>query len=59
MRYYKIGVGLIDLVDGRHEQKDLFNENPNNDELMKVFDGINKKYGGDTVFLGAQGIEQK
>ncbi|PMM44173.1 DNA polymerase V subunit UmuC [Vibrio splendidus] len=59
VRYYKIGVGLIDLVDGQHEQKDLFNVNPNNDELMKVFDGINKKYGGDTVFLGAQGIEQK
>lgn len=59
VRYYKIGVGLIDLVDGRHEQKDLFNVNPNNDELMKVFGGINKKSGGDTVFLGAQGIEQK
>ena len=59
IRYYRIGVGLIDLIDGSHEQKDLFNENPNNNELMAVFDGLNKKYGSDTLFLGAQGIEHK
>jgi DNA polymerase V len=59
VRFYKIGVGLIELVDGRHEQKDLFNTVPNNEALMAVFDGLNKKYGSDTVFLGAQGIEQK
>lgn len=29
VRYYKIGVSLIDLVDGTHEQKDLFNIEPN------------------------------
>ncbi|MDN3698012.1 Y-family DNA polymerase [Vibrio cortegadensis] len=59
VQYYKLGVGLIELVDGRHEQKDLFNPNPNNDPLMAVFDNVNQKYGSDTLFLGAQGIDQK
>ncbi|PFG58019.1 DNA polymerase V [Vibrio sp. ES.051] len=59
VRYYKIGVGLIELVDGRHEQLDLLNSNSGNDKLMQVFDALNDKYGTDTLFLGAQGIEQK
>lgn len=57
--YYKIGVGLIDLVDGSYEQKDLFNPEPNNQDLMLIFDKLNQKYGTNTVFLGAQGTEQK
>jgi len=59
VRYYKIGIGLIDLVDGTHEQKDLFNSDQNNDNLMQVFDKLNQRYGNNTVFLGAQGTEQK
>ncbi|MFT5807904.1 MAG: DNA polymerase V [Moritella dasanensis] len=59
IRYYKIGVGLIDLVDGRYAQQDLFNLSPSNDKLMGVFDNLNQKYGRDTLFLGAQGIDKK
>ncbi|PJN44109.1 Y-family DNA polymerase [Vibrio parahaemolyticus] len=59
VRYYKIGVGLLDLVDGRNEQPDLFNPEPNNDKLMSVFDKLNDKYGRDTVFLGSQGTQKK
>ncbi|EDM67915.1 Nucleotidyltransferase/DNA polymerase involved in DNA repair [Moritella sp. PE36] len=59
VRFYKIGVGLIDLVDGRYEQQDLFNPAPSNDKLMDVFDHLNQKYGRDTLFLGAQGIDKK
>jgi DNA polymerase V len=59
VRFYKVGVGLLDLVDGRQEQADLFNPTPNNMPLMSVFDGLNQRYGQNTVFLGAQGIEQK
>ncbi|MFA0565677.1 Y-family DNA polymerase [Vibrio sp. 10N.222.51.C8] len=55
VQYYKVGVGLIDLVDGRHEQADLFNPQPNNAKLMASFDQINAKYGMDTIFLAAQG----
>ncbi|UTV29011.1 DUF4113 domain-containing protein [Photobacterium atrarenae] len=59
VRYYKVGVGLIDLEDARHAQQDLFNTSPSNPTLMKAFDGINGKYGSDTVFMAAQGITPK
>ncbi|EJG1787375.1 Y-family DNA polymerase [Vibrio parahaemolyticus] len=59
VRFYKIGVGLLDLTDGRNEQQDLFNQNPNNPKLMGVYDALNHRYGVDTLFLGAQGIEKK
>lgn len=59
VRFYKIGVGLLDLADGRNEQPDLFNQNPNNPKLMGVYDALNHRYGADTLFLGAQGIEKK
>lgn len=52
-------MGLIELVDGRHEQLDLLNSNTGNDKLVKVFDALNGQYGTDTLFLGAQGINQK
>ena len=41
VNYYKVGVGLLDLSDGEHEQFDMLNPTPNNTELMSVFDGIN------------------
>ncbi|WP_025587133.1 Y-family DNA polymerase [Vibrio parahaemolyticus] len=59
VRFYKIGVGLLDLTDGKHEQSDLFNPMPNDPKLMAVYDTINQRYGSDTLFLGAQGITQK
>ena len=59
VRYYKIGVGFIDLVSGKHVQGDLFDESPSNPALMGVFDDLNKKYGSGSVFLAAQGITPK
>ncbi|HFQ5220393.1 TPA: Y-family DNA polymerase [Vibrio vulnificus] len=59
VRFYKIGVGLLDLTDGKHEQSDLFNPMPNDPKLMSVYDSLNQRYGPDTLFLGAQGIAQK
>ncbi|HGS4606506.1 TPA: Y-family DNA polymerase [Vibrio cholerae] len=59
VRFYKIGVGLIDLVDGQHEQPDLFNLTPNNPKLMSVYDTLNNRFGSDAIFLAAQGITQK
>ncbi|MCE0496232.1 Y-family DNA polymerase [Vibrio salinus] len=59
VHYYKIGVGLIDLLNGRHEQFDLFNPAPADNRLMSVLDSLNGRYGNDTVFLAAQGTEQK
>lgn len=59
VRYYKIGVGFIALESAIHAQGDLFNEKPANLTLMQVFDNINQKYGSNSMFLAAQGIEQK
>ncbi|MGM2671590.1 DUF4113 domain-containing protein, partial [Bacillus cereus group sp. Bce026] len=48
-----------DLVDGQHEQPDLFNLTPNNPKLMNVYDTLNNRFGSDAIFLAAQGISQK
>ncbi|CAK1714985.1 hypothetical protein VCRA2113O325_110119 [Vibrio crassostreae] len=52
-------MGLIELVNGRNEQPDLFNPTPNNNSLMSVLDSLNNKHGADTVFLAAQGIDER
>ncbi|KHT63688.1 XRE family transcriptional regulator [Photobacterium gaetbulicola] len=59
VRYYKIGVGLIDLVSGEHAQGDLFDESTTNPALMKAFDSLNQRYGRDCLFLAAQGINPR
>ncbi|MCL1065708.1 Y-family DNA polymerase [Shewanella olleyana] len=59
VRYYKIGVGLIELSSEKHTQYDLFNKPKAKPALMEALDGINQRYGNDTLFLAAQGIEQK
>ncbi|GBK97857.1 DNA repair protein [Vibrio harveyi] len=58
VRFYKVGVGLLDLAESRHAQEDLFNPTPNNAPLMQVLDGLNRRYGKDTLFLAAQGTDQ-
>ena len=59
VRYYRVGVGMLELSDMRHEQYDLFNQSKNNPKLMKVYDELNNRFGSDTVFLSAQGTTQR
>lgn len=59
VRYYKVGVGLLDLSRAEHVQPDLFDTQPGNPALMKAFDGLNQRYGTGTVFLAAEGIAPK
>ncbi|EHG1302951.1 TPA: DUF4113 domain-containing protein [Vibrio parahaemolyticus] len=59
VRFYKIGVGFLDLSDRTMHQLDMLNENPSNEKLNAVFDGLNRKYGTDAVFIAAQGIKQE
>ncbi|QFU22776.1 Y-family DNA polymerase [Shewanella eurypsychrophilus] len=58
VRYYKVGVGLIDLSNETNNQLDLF-ASPRNPELMKVYDSLNHRYGSHSVFMAAQGITPK
>ncbi|WP_119977929.1 Y-family DNA polymerase [Shewanella algidipiscicola] len=59
VRYYKIGIGLLELTSDKYCQLDLFTVSKANLPLMQTLDGINQRYGTDAVFLAAQGIEPK
>ncbi|MDF0533677.1 Y-family DNA polymerase [Shewanella sp. A32] len=59
IRYYKIGIGLLDLSPASKTQLDLFNQTPGDSRLMSALDSLNYRYGTDTLFLAAQGIQQK
>lgn len=59
VRYYRVGVGLLDLSDMSHEQFDLFSKNKSNPKLMKVYDELNNRFGSDTVFISTQGTVQR
>ena len=59
IQYYKIGVGLLDLMPENNLQFDLFNQPHSNPKLMQVFDALNGKYGSQTITLAAQGIQPK
>ena len=53
--YYKIGVGLLDLVSSKYQQGDLFQPQVSHSKLMQLYDDINHRYGHDTLFLATQG----
>ncbi|RXJ72872.1 DNA polymerase V subunit UmuC [Veronia nyctiphanis] len=59
VKYYKVGVGLLDIARVDHIQPDLFDSQPGNPTLMKAYDSLNKRYGTGTVFMAAQGIAPK
>lgn len=58
--FLKCGIGLIELLDKHHQQKDLFSPGQSNRSniLSSTLDTINQKYGRSTVFLAAQGIRK-
>ena len=59
VRYYKCGVGLLDISGATPQQTDLFTESKDRPQLMLCLDSINARYGRDTVHLAGQGINQK
>lgn len=58
VRYYRIGVGLIDLCPKTSVQYDLFNAPKSDPNLMKIFDSLNNRYGRDVLYIAAQGSDQ-
>lgn len=59
VRYYKIGVGFLELQSAHQQQMDWLNPSPEDNRLMNVFDDLNNRYGTGSVFLAAEGIEHK
>tara|TARA_R110001583_G_scaffold189195_1_gene351931 strand:+ start:681 stop:1937 length:1257 start_codon:yes stop_codon:yes gene_type:complete len=57
--YYKVGIGLLNLSSEAHQQWDLFNPPFENVPLMNVLDKINQRYGRDSAFFMAQGIDDQ
>ncbi|ARD45866.1 Y-family DNA polymerase [Colwellia sp. PAMC 21821] len=59
VNFYRCGVGAIELENSHFQQHDLFSLNEDNPELMLCYDGINHRYGNDTLQLAAQGRIEK
>lgn len=59
VKFYRCGVGLMDICDEQGTQNDLFNTSKDDPELMACMDKINNRYGRNTVHLAGQGVEQK
>ena len=59
IRYYKCGVGLMNLSDRAHYQPDMFAQRPENTPLMHCMDQINNKYGNETMHLASSGVKRE
>lgn len=58
LRYYKVGVGLVDLKDSAYYQHDLFSQCTDNPALMNALDTMNARFGRDTISFAAKGFKQ-
>ena len=58
VRYYRVGVGLLDLCPKTSVQYDLFNAPKSDPNLMKIFDSLNNRYGRDVLYIATQGSDQ-
>lgn len=59
VKFYRCGVGLVDLSDKGRYQYDLFNPSQDKTELMQCMDQINAAFGRGTIQLAGRGVEQK
>ena len=54
VRYYKAGIGAIELEDDMHQQIDMFNVSDDKPELMQCLDTINKRYGSSSLRIATE-----
>ena len=54
VQFYKCGIGAIELMSGQFYQGDLFNQHDENEPLMRCIDGINQRFGQDTLCSASQ-----
>jgi len=60
--YKKAGIILSDIVHEDNLQFDLFinpERNVKQNDLMKVIDNVQGRFGKQSIFIGAEGINQK
>lgn len=54
VRFYKCGIGAIELEDEMHHQADLFNHSQDNPQLMKCLDAVNARFGSHTLSIASE-----
>lgn len=59
VRFYRCGVGAIELTSKEFIQPDLFIPDHYNDNLMKCLDNINHRYGDGTLKIATEGHSEK
>lgn len=59
IKYYKIGIGLLDLVAKDGFQPDLFTKKKYDPKLMSIFDRINNNFGKNTLLPASHGHQHK
>jgi len=59
IRYYRCGVGAVEMTSDEFSQQDLFMTNNNNPELMRCYDHINKRWGNDSLKVAVEGASDK
>lgn len=59
IRFYRCGVGAIELESNHFIQPDLFIPDHNNANLMQCFDKVNHRYGDDMLQIAVQGHHEK
>ncbi|WP_339683771.1 Y-family DNA polymerase [uncultured Pseudoalteromonas sp.] len=58
IRYYKCGVGALELIAQQFQQDDLFNKRTDNPPLMNCLDAINKRYGKGMLSLASSKLNE-
>jgi len=57
-RFYRCGIGAIELERELYQQADMFSVNADNPQMMKCLDAINKRYGAGTLSIGSERLSQ-
>jgi DNA polymerase V len=59
IRFYRCGIGAIELESRSFQQSDLFLPDNSNSALMECLDKINNRYGQGTLKLGSEGKSEE
>ncbi len=59
VRFYKCGIGALELTSQRFTQNDLFNARSDNPQLMSCLDAINNRYGKGVLSLASSKLSER
>ena len=58
-RFYRCGIGAIELESEYFYQTDMFNKSADNPKIMTCIDTINNRYGVGALSIGSEKLTQK